>query len=107
MIESLPPRQPHRVTSGFLTSSNLTQVEYNTKHAHYTNVIYKHNPKDSPFSTILLSGKKKRQINLDVDTIDRFDLAFQNQIFLKEKRMDKNKHKLKIVYKCIIPLPYI
>ena len=38
--------QPHRVTSGFSTSSNLAQVEYNTKHAHYihvkhTNIIRK------------------------------------------------------------------
>ena len=34
-IEGLQPSQPHRVTSGLLTSSNLTPVEYNTKHAQY------------------------------------------------------------------------
>ena len=34
----LQPSQPHRVTSGLFTKSNLTEVEYNTKHAHFTNV---------------------------------------------------------------------
>ena len=35
LIEGLP----HRVTSGPLsTKSNLTEVEYNTKQAHFTNV---------------------------------------------------------------------
>ena len=37
-IEGLEPSQPHRVTSGLFTNSNLAQVEYNTKHAHYINV---------------------------------------------------------------------
>ena len=37
-IEGLQPSQPHRVTSGLFTKSNLTQVEYNTKHAHFKNV---------------------------------------------------------------------
>ena len=48
---------PLRVTSGLFTSSNLTQVEYNTKHAHYTqtlNVKHKHNPKVSPFGIALI-----------------------------------------------------
>ena len=40
-IEGIYPRQPHRVTSGLFTSSNLlTQVEYNTKHAYYISVNY-------------------------------------------------------------------
>ena len=37
-IEGLEPCQPHRVTSGLFAKSNLTQVEYNTKHAQFTNV---------------------------------------------------------------------
>ena len=47
---------PHRVTSGLLTSSNLAQVEYNTKHAHYINV--KHNPKVSDFGIALVKNGK-------------------------------------------------
>ena len=43
---------PHRVTSGLFTKSNLTQVEYNKKHAHFTNV--KHHPKVSPFGIVLV-----------------------------------------------------
>ena len=49
-------------------------VEYDTKHAHYTNI--KHNPKVSPFGIALV---KKWQIKLDARTIDRFDLEFQYQ----------------------------
>ena len=37
-LKAYNPRQPHRVTSGFFKNSNLTQVEYNTKQAHFTNV---------------------------------------------------------------------
>ena len=39
----------------------------------------------------------------DDGTIDRFDLAFQYQIFSKEykERMYKNNRKLKLLYKCI------
>ena len=33
--EGVQPRQLHRVTSGRLTKANLTQAEYNTKHAFY------------------------------------------------------------------------
>ena len=59
---------------------NLTEVENNTIHAHFTNVkhIYKHNPKVSPFGVALI---KKWQIKLgDAGTIDHFGLAFQYQI---------------------------
>ena len=41
-IEGLKPSQPHRVTPGLFTNSNLTQVEYNTKHAHFTFTNIKH-----------------------------------------------------------------
>ena len=34
----LQPSQPHRVTSGLFNNSSLTEVEYNTKHAHLTHV---------------------------------------------------------------------
>ena len=43
-IEGLQPRQPHRITSGLFrlfTQSALTQVEYNTKHAHFTNAKHR------------------------------------------------------------------
>ena len=53
-IEGLEPSQPHRVTLGLFTSSNLAQLEYTTKHAHYVNVKQiKHNPKVSPFILLL------------------------------------------------------
>ena len=42
-IEGLWPRQPHRVTSGLFTRSNLTQIEYNATHAHHTNVKHINN----------------------------------------------------------------
>ena len=48
----------HRVTSGLFTRSNLILVEYNTKHAHNTNVTYKHNPKVSPFGIALVKNGK-------------------------------------------------
>ena len=32
--------QPHRATSWVFIKSNLTQDEYNTKHAHFTNAIH-------------------------------------------------------------------
>ena len=38
MSEDFEPRQPYRVASGLFTRLNLTQVEYNTKYAHFTNV---------------------------------------------------------------------
>ena len=64
-------------SSGLFTSSNLTQVEYNTKHAHYNiykRKTYKRNPKVSPFGIALV---KKWPIKLgDAGTIDRFSLAF-------------------------------
>ena len=58
--EGLQARQPHRVTSGLFTSSNLTQVEYNTKHEHYIYKCktYKHNLKVSPFSIALIKNGK-------------------------------------------------
>ena len=37
-IEGLQPSQQHRLTSGLFTTSNLADVEYNTKHAHFTKV---------------------------------------------------------------------
>ena len=40
-VLDLGASQPHRVPSGLFTKSNLTEVEHNTKHAHFTNV--KHN----------------------------------------------------------------
>ena len=87
------------VTSGIFTKSNLTQVEYNTERARFTNVKHKkHNPKVSPFGIALI--KKKRQMQLgDSGTIDRFGLAFQNQIKKIYKRMDKNNRNLKILCK--------
>ena len=56
------PRQPHRVTSGLFTKSNLTQVEHNTKHAHFTSLrkTYKHNPKVSPFGIALVKNGKQK-----------------------------------------------
>ena len=61
-IEGFKPHQPHRVTSWLFTKSNLTQIEYNTKHAHFTNLkhiyIYKHNPKVSPFGNALIKNSK-------------------------------------------------
>ena len=75
---------------GFFTKLNLTQVEYNSKHAHVTNVkhvniiIWKWVP------SILLS-LKKWQIKLgDTDPIDRFGLAFQ---YLIKKIIKKNGQK--------------
>ena len=72
----------HRVISGLFTSSNLTQVEYNRKHALY--IIYKlktylkHNLKVSPLGIALV---KKWQIRLgDAGIIYRFGLEFQYQI---------------------------
>ena len=66
-IERLQPCQLHRATSGLFTKSNLTQVEYSTKHVHFT--IYKYNLKVSPFSIAL---RKKWQIKQgDAGTIDR------------------------------------
>ena len=53
---TLYPRQPHRVTPGLFNQTNLTSVEYNTKHAHLTNV--KHNPKVSPFGIALIKNEK-------------------------------------------------
>ena len=56
--------QPHRVTSGLFTKSNLIviPVEYNTKHADYTNVKHNntlHNPKVSPFGNAIVKKKGK------------------------------------------------
>ena len=49
------PSQSHRVTSGLFTKANLTEAEYNTKHAHFTNVKHnKHNPKVNPFGIALI-----------------------------------------------------
>ena len=33
-----PVNQLHRVTSVLFAKSNLTEVEYNTKHTHFTNI---------------------------------------------------------------------
>ena len=41
---------------GFSQVKFRTQVEYNTKHAHYINV--KHNPKGSPFGIALVKNGK-------------------------------------------------
>ena len=81
-------------------TSNFTGVEYNTKHAHFTNVKHQNNPKVSPFGIALV---KKWQIKLGhASTSDRFVLAFQYQIKKeKEKRVDKCNRKLKILYQCI------
>ena len=61
----------------FSPSSNVTQAEHNTKHAHYntnikrSNIIY---PKVSPFGISLV--KKKRKIKFrDAGSIDRFILG--------------------------------
>ena len=48
--------QGFSLTSGLFTSSNIAQVENNTKHAQYINV--KHNPKMSPFRTALVKNGK-------------------------------------------------
>ena len=40
LLKAYKPSQPHRVTSGLCTKSNLTEVEYNTKHAHFPNKKY-------------------------------------------------------------------
>ena len=45
-------------TSGFFTNSNLAQVEYNTKHAHYINVKHQHNPKVGSFGIALVKNGK-------------------------------------------------
>ena len=65
----------------FSPSSNVTQAEHNTKHAHYntnikrSNIIY---PKVSPFCISLV--KIKKAIHLikfgDAGTIDRFSLVW-------------------------------
>ena len=109
VTEGSQPSQLHRVTSGLFTSSNLTEVEYNTlhqrnqtpdlQHGHknaeeeeeeeeeeeyntkhaHYYTNVKHNPKMSPFGIAIV--KKKRQIKLgDEGTIDHFGLAFQYQI---------------------------
>ena len=63
-------------------------MEYNTKHAHFTNVKHKHNLKVSPFGSALI---KKRQIKLgDAGTTDHFSLALQYQL---KKFIKKNGQK--------------
>ena len=83
-------------TSGILTSSNLAQVEYNTKHAYYNlheRKTYKHKPEVSPFGIALV--KKKWQIKLgDAGTFDCFGLAFQYQI---TQNKTKNGQKLGVL----------
>ena len=64
--EGTPPSQSviqqtpfkKKTIEGLFTKSNLAQVEYSTKHAHYINVKHKHNPKASPFGIALANGKK-------------------------------------------------
>ena len=50
----------NRTASHQGTKSNLAQIDYNTKHAHFTNVKhnYKHNPKVSPFGIALVKYGK-------------------------------------------------
>ena len=103
-IYLLQPSQPHRViTSVLFTKSNITEVEYNAKHAQYIYIYiykrktYQHNPNVSPFGIALV---EKWQIKLgDAGIIDRFGLLFQYQML--HKRMDKDYCKLKLLYKCI------
>ena len=65
-IEGLQPSEPHRVTPGLFTKSNLTKVEYNTKHAHFTNVKHKHNPKVSPFGIALIKYSQEMLVPLTI-----------------------------------------
>ena len=58
LLKAHSPGTPHRVTSGRFTKSNLAEVENNTKHARFTNVKHKHNPKVSPFGTALIKNGK-------------------------------------------------
>ena len=69
------PSQQHMVTSGLFTESNLTEVEYNTKHAHFTHV------KQINIIRKLVPSVLQWQIKLgDASTIDHFGLEFQYQI---------------------------
>ena len=65
------------VTSGLFTKLNLTQVENNTKHAHFTNV--KHVNIIRKFVPSVFLSSKEWQIKLGdaSGTIDHFGLAFQ------------------------------
>ena len=65
--------------------SSQDYLEYNTKHAHYTNVkhvllysYYKHNLKGSPFGIALI--KNSKLMLRHAGTIDCFNMAFQYQI---------------------------
>ena len=51
LLEAFSPVNRTGSPQGF---SNLTQVELPGKHAHYTNVKHKHNPKVSPFGIALV-----------------------------------------------------
>ena len=44
--------------SGLHAKSNIIQVEYNAKQAHFTKVKHKHNPKVSPFGIALVKDGK-------------------------------------------------
>ena len=65
-IEGLWPSQPHRVTSGLFTKSNLARVEYNTKHAHYISVKHTHIFRKLVFSVgiALVEDKTERATGL-------------------------------------------
>ena len=60
LLKAYKPRQPHRISSWLFTSSNLSQGEYSTKHAHYNKYkTSKHNPKVSPLGIPLVKKKKR------------------------------------------------
>ena len=84
-----------------------TNLECNTKHAHYTNV--KHVNTIRKLVPSVFSSRKKKKANKVRSrcsgTHDHFNLAFQYQIlknYKKEKSMDKNNRKLKILHTGII-----
>ena len=87
-------------SSGLFTKSNLTQVEYNTKHAHfYNHKTYKHNTIVTPFRIAFV--KKMANKLGDAGTIWHFGLAFQYQI-KKIKKKNGQKQSQNKITKCIL-----
>ena len=95
LLKAYSPVNPHRVTSELLTKSNLTEVEYNKKHAHFTNVrhIYKHKAKVSPFGIALIK-KMANKVRCWYHWPFRSGVSILDYIFDK-KTIDKNNLKLK------------
>ena len=75
-IEGLQPNQPHKVTSGFFTKSSLIEVEYNTKHAHLTNL--KHNPKVRPFGIALIKMEEIHIARISRQLLKRYEQIQQH-----------------------------